>query len=70
MSDRQAIAVMVSVIGFIVLIAGSLGYMGVYSVSEWFSYILMGIGIAAVIGAMLVMTFFSNAEGAAPEEEE
>ena len=70
MSERQTIAVAASVVGFLLLIAGSLGYMGVYGFPEWLSYILMGIGIVAVVGALIVMTFLSNGGAVEPEEEE
>ena len=69
MSERQTIAVIAAVIGFILLIVGSLGFMGVFTLAEWASYVLMGIGIAAVIGSLVVMTILSNQSGSASTEE-
>ncbi len=44
-----------SVVGFAVLIIGSMGYMGVFGMNEIVSIVLMVVGITAVIGSMLVM---------------
>ena len=48
-------AMLVSVIGFILLIIGSLGYMKVYSLDQTICYVLMGIGIAGVIGSLIAV---------------
>lgn len=69
MSEKQTIAVVVAVIGFILLMVGSLGFMGVFTLAEWASYILMGIGIVAVIGSLIAITVLSNQSGSASMEE-
>ena len=60
---------MVSVAGFIVLIIGSMGYMGVFAMTDVISYILMTVGLIAVIGGMIVMMLMNRSVGNMPEEE-
>ena len=42
----------ISLAGFLILILGSLGYMGVYALDKMIAEILMGAGIVAVVAAM------------------
>ena len=55
MPKNQAIPVLISVAGFIVLMVGSLGYIEVYPMEEGVSYIMMGAGAAAVIIALITI---------------
>ena len=59
----------VSVTGFIVLIIGSMGYMGVFAMTDIVSYILMTVGLMAVVGGMLAMMLMNRSVGDVPEEE-
>ena len=49
------LAILASVIGFVLLIVGSLGYMKVYSLDQTVCYVLMGIGIAGVVGSLIAV---------------
>ena len=69
MAQNQMVPPMVSVAGFIVLIIGSLGYMGVFAMADVISYILMTVGLIAVIGGMAAMMLINRSVGDAPEEE-
>ncbi len=69
MAQNQMMPPMVSVAGFIVLIIGSLGYMGVFAMTDIVSYILMTVGLIAVIGGMAAMMLMNRSVGDAPEEE-
>ena len=60
---------MVSVAGFIVLIIGSLGYMGVFAMADVISYILMTVGLVTVVGGMVAMMLINRSVGNVPEEE-
>ena len=61
MSKKRTYALIVAVVGFIVLLVGSLSYMDVYALGNTPSCILMGIGIVAVIGALLVISLSKEA---------
>ena len=69
MAQNQMVPPLVSVAGFIVLIIGSLGYMGVFAMADVISYILMTVGLIAVIGGMVAMMWINRTVGNAPEEE-
>ena len=69
MAQNQMVPPMVSVIGFIVLIIGSMGYMGVFAMIDIVSYILMTLGLIVVIGGMVVMMLKNRSVGRPPEEE-
>ena len=55
MAQDRLVPPTISVLGFAVLIIGSMGYMGVYAVNDAVSYTMMIIGIMAVIIGMLLM---------------
>lgn len=61
MSKKRTYALVVAIVGFVVLLLGSMGYMDVYALSNTLSCVLMGIGIAAVIGALLVISLTKDA---------
>lgn len=69
MSTDHRKVLVISIVGFLILIAGSLGYMGVYSLDSTISYILMGIGIVAVVAGMAVMCLTKDTANKTPEEE-
>ena len=69
MAQNQMVPPMVSVTGFIVLILGSMGYMGVFAMTDVISYILMTVGLIAVIGGMVAMMLINRSVGDTPEEE-
>ena len=68
MAQSQMVPPLVSVAGFMVLIIGSMGYMGVFGMNEAVSYVLMVLGLVAVIGGMAVMMYRNGSSG--NEEEE
>lgn len=61
---------LVSVVGFLVLIIGSMGYMGVFGMDEAVSYVLMVLGLIAVIGGMAVMMYRNGSSESDTEEEQ
>ena len=69
MARNQMVPPIVSVLGFIVLIIGSMGYMGVFTMIDIVCYILMTVGLMAVIGGMAVMMYMNRSFGEVPEEE-
>ena len=69
MAQNQMVPPMVSVTGFIVLIIGSMGYMGVFAMPDIVSYILMTVGLIAAIGGMLAMMLMNRSVANDPEEE-
>ena len=69
MAQNQMVPPMVSVAGFIVLIIGSMGYMGVFAMTNIVSYILMTVGLIAVVGGMIAMMLINRSVGNDPEEE-
>ena len=69
MAQNQMVPPMVSVAGFIVMIIGSMGYMGVFAMADVVSYILMTVGLIAVIGGMAAMMLINRSVGDVPEEE-
>ena len=69
MLKNQAIGTTVAVAGFVILIVGSIGYMGVVALGEALSCVLMGIGIVAVIGALIALTVMMRTKETAPKEE-
>lgn len=69
MSKDLAVTLGLSIIGFLVLIVGSLGYMKVYALNETASVVLMGIGIVMIIAALAVMSLKKGIFVHAAEEE-
>ena len=69
MAQNLMVPPIVSVAGFIVLIVGSMGYMGVFAMTDIVSYILMTVGLMAVIGGMLAMMIMNRSVGNIHEEE-
>ena len=57
-----------SILGFVVLIVGSMGYMGIFAMNEVVSLVLMVVGIAAVIGSMIMLMMKERSQKS-PEEE-
>jgi hypothetical protein len=58
-----------TVTGFILLIIGSLGYMGTFAIGEVVSNILMVIGLLVVIAGMALMMYLNRSAGLTQEEE-
>ena len=69
MAQNRMVLPVVTVTGFIVLIIGSLGYMGVFAISEVISNVLMVAGLLAVIIGMAMMMYQNKTAGRAPEED-
>ena len=69
MAQDRLVPPTISVLGFAVLIIGSMGYMGVFAMTDIVSYILMTVGLMAVIGGMLAMMLMNRSVGDVPEEE-
>ena len=59
----------IAVAGFLVLIIGSMGYMGVFTMATILCYVLMTAGLLVVIGGMVLMMYCSGSRGTTPEEE-
>ena len=59
----------IAVAGFLVLIIGSMGYMGVFPMATVPCYILMIVGLLAVICGMALMMYRGGSCEASPEEE-
>ncbi len=57
-----------SILGFVVLIVGSMGYMDIFAMNEVVSLVLMVVGIAAVIGSMMMLMMKERSQKS-PEEE-
>ncbi len=55
MARDQMTVLAASILGFAVLIIGSMGYMGVFGMNEIVCLVLMVVGITAVVGSMFVM---------------
>ena len=68
MARDQTVILAASVLGFVVLIVGSMGYMGVFTMNEVVSLVLMVVGIAAVIGSMIMLMMKERSQKS-PEEE-
>ena len=60
MAQNRMVLPVATVTGFIVLIIGSLGYMGVFEIGEVISNILMVIGLLVVIAGLAVMVYFNR----------
>lgn len=60
MSAKQLSGLVVSVLGFIILIVGSLGYMDVFALGETLSCVLMGVGIIMVISALAFISLMGR----------
>ena len=68
MAQDQTIPLAVSVVGFILLIVGSMGYMRIIGMIEALCYVMMAVGILTVIGAMAYMMYFANGPEGREEE--
>ena len=69
MAQNRMVLPVATVTGFIVLIIGSLGYMGVFAIGEVISNVLMVVGLLTVIAGMAVMMYQNRCDGCKPEEE-
>ncbi|MFA6709707.1 MAG: hypothetical protein WC067_02205 [Candidatus Methanomethylophilaceae archaeon] len=69
MSPNHKTGFILALLGFAILLLGSWGYMGVYSLSVTVSYILMGVGLAMVIASMVVMYLMKDADEHVVKEE-
>ena len=68
MARDQMVILAASILGFVVLIVGSMGYMGIFAMNEVVSLVLMVVGIAAVIGSMIMLMMKERSQKS-PEEE-
>ena len=68
MARDQMVMLAASILGFVVLIVGSMGYMGIFAMNEVVSLVLMVVGIAAVIGSMIMLMMKERSQKG-PEEE-
>ena len=62
MSAKQFSGLVASILGFVILIIGSLGYMDVFALSDTLSYMLMGVGIIMVISALAFISLMGRKE--------
>ncbi len=60
MSAKQLSGLVAAVLGFIILIVGSLGYMVVFALGETLSCVLMGVGIIMVISALAFISLMGR----------
>ncbi len=68
MARDQTVMLAASILGFVVLIVGSMGYMDIFAMNEVVSLVLMVVGIAAVIGSMMMLMMKERSQKS-PEEE-
>ena len=69
MAQNRMVLPVATVTGFILLIIGSLGYMGTFAIGEVVSNILMVIGLLVVIAGMALMMYQNRSAGMTQEEE-
>ena len=69
MAQNRMVLPVATVMGFILLIIGSLGYMGAFAIGEVVSNILMVIGLLVVIAGMALMMYLNRSAGLTQEEE-
>jgi len=69
MSPNHKVGFILALLGFIILLLGSWGYMGVYNLSVTVSYVLMVVGITMVIASMVVMYLMKDADEHVAKEE-
>lgn len=69
MSPNHKAGFILALLGFVILLLGSWGYMDVYNLSVVVSYILMGVGLAMVIASMVVMYLMKDADEHVAKEE-
>lgn len=69
MAQNRMVLPVATVTGFILLIVGSMGYMGAIAIGDVFSNILMVIGLLVVIAGMALM-MYQNRIAANTQEEE
>ena len=70
MSAKQFSGLVASILGFVILIIGSLGYMDVFALSDTLSYMLMGVGIIMVISALAFISLMGRKEELTSLKEE
>ena len=69
MAQDRLVPPTISVLGFAVLIIGSMGYMGAIKMHEVICYVMMVAGIIGIIGAMAFMMYQNSVSLKNPEEE-
>ena len=69
MSLNHKVGFILALLGFVILLLGSWGYMGVYNLSVTVSYVLMVVGIVVVIASMVVMYLMKDADEHVVKEE-
>ena len=69
MAQNRMVLPVATIAGFIILIIGSLGYMGALAIGEVISSILMVVGLLTVIGGIAVMMYQNRSAGYTKEEE-
>ncbi len=69
MAQNRMVLPVATVTGFILLIVGSMGYMGTIAIGDILSNILMVIGLLVVIAGMALMMYQNRTAGNTQEEE-
>ena len=69
MAQNRMVLPVATVTGFILLIVGSMGYMGTIAIGDILSNILMVIGLLVVIAGMVLMMYQNRTAGNTQEEE-
>ena len=69
MAQNRMVLPVATVTGFILLIVGSMGYMGAIAIGDLLSNILMVIGLLVVIAGMALMMYLNRSAGLTQEEE-
>lgn len=69
MTTNRMIPLVGSILGFTLLLFGSLGYMGVYRLNEVLCLVFMVIGIVSVLAALAIMSLDRDVFSCSAEEE-
>ena len=69
MAQNRMVLPVATVTGFILLIVGSMGYMGTIAIGDILSNTLMVIGLLVVIAGMALMMYQNRTAGNTQEEE-
>ena len=69
MAQNRMVLPVATVTGFILLIIGSLGYMGVFAIGGIISDVLVVVGLLTIIIGMAMMMYQNRSAGHAFEEE-
>ena len=69
MAQNRMVLPVATVTGFILLIIGSLGYMGVFAIGGIISDVLMVVGLLTIIIGMAMMMYQNRSAGHAFKEE-